>query len=393
VRGTLAVGAVAATAIALLAGCGDGDDPAGTTTAEPSATETAPEDGTGKPRLKKIGDFDQPVFVAQPAGSQDLYVVEQGGTVQRLAPDGQPALALDISADVTSGGEQGLLSIAFAPDVRASRLLYAYYTDRDENQRVAEFRLAEDGSIDAGSRRDVLLMEDFASNHNGGLVLFGPDDLLYIGTGDGGIADDPERNGQNLGSLLGKILRIDPRRSGDRPYTVPADNPFVGEAGARGEVYSYGLRNPWRFSFDRDTQALSIGDVGQNTLEEIDYVTAGGGAGANFGWSAFEGTDRFNEDQEAPGAIPPVLTYGRDRGCSVVGGYVVRDPAVPALAGRYVYGDYCEGELRSFMPAESGARDDGPLGLEVDALSSFGEDNQGRVYATSLDGPVLRLVQ
>ena len=394
-RGKLAIATATAIVMALVAGCGNGDDPAETTTAEQPPTEAAPADvgGGGKLRLEKLGDFELPVFVAQPTGSEDLYVVEQPGQVQRVAPDGQRSLALDISDEVATEGEQGLLSIAFAPDVETSRLLYAYYTDLDGNQRVVEYRLADDGSIDAASRRDVLEMDDFAANHNGGLLLFGPDGLLYIGTGDGGIADDPERNGQDVGSLLGKILRIDPRRSGERPYTVPADNPFVGEPGARGEVYSYGLRNPWRFSFDRDTKALSIGDVGQNTLEEIDYVGAGQGAGANFGWSAFEGTNRFNLDQEAPGAIPPVLTYGRDRGCSVVGGYVVRDPGLPALAGRYVYGDYCVGELRSFVPDESGARDDGALGLEVPELSSFAEDNRGRIYATSLDGPVFRLVQ
>ncbi len=216
--------------------------------------------------------------------------------------------------------------------------------------------------------------------------------MLYIGTGDGGIADDPERNGQDLGSLLGKLLRIDPAASGGRPYSIPADNPFAQTQGARPEVYSYGLRNPWRFSFDRDTGALAIGDVGQNSLEEIDYVGPGGGRGANFGWSAFEGDERFNDDQEADGHLPPVLTYGREEGCSVTGGYVVRDPELPSLRGRYLYGDFCAGLLRSFVPAKGEARDDRAVGLEVPQLSSFGEDGSGRIYATSLDGPVFRLV-
>jgi glucose/arabinose dehydrogenase len=382
----------------LVAGCGGDDDPepaATTATEPPAAGHGGQKTGNAKGvSLQNVGDFDQPVFVAQPPGSEDLYVVEKPGRVQRLAPDGTTSLALDISGDVSDSGEQGLLSIAFAPDFESSRLLYAYFTGSDEDQHVAEFTVAADGTIDPGSRRRVLDMDDFASNHNGGLVMFGPDGLLYIGTGDGGIADDPERNGQDLGSLLAKILRIDPRASGKNPYVIPADNPFVGREGARGEVYSYGLRNPWRFSFDRETGDLAIGDVGQNSQEEIDYVPAGEGAGANFGWSAFEGTERFNEDQEAENAVEPVLTYGRDAGCSVTGGYVVRDPALPALAGRYVYGDFCSGEVRSFVPGPGNAADDRALeGVEVPSLTSFAEDTAGGIYATSIDGPVFRLVQ
>jgi glucose/arabinose dehydrogenase len=256
---------------------------------------------------------------------------------------------------------------------------------------VVGYTVAEDGSFDPGSERELLHMEDFASNHNGGLLLFGPDRRLYIGTGDGGIADDPERNGQDRSSLLGKILRIDPQPSGGRPYTVPSPGP-LGQ-GARPEICNYGLRNPWRFSFDRGTAALVIADVGQNAQEEIDYVPAERTCGNNFGWSAFEGTNRLNSDQQAPGALAPILTYGREGGCSVTGGYVVRDRSLPALYGRYVYGDYCAGDLRSLKPATAKARDDRPVGLNVPSLSSFGEDNAGHVYAVSLDGPVYRLVQ
>jgi glucose/arabinose dehydrogenase len=234
-------------------------------------------------------------------------------------------------------------------------------------------------------------MEDFASNHNGGLLMFGPEGLLYIGTGDGGQAGDPERNGQDLGSLLGKILRIDPVESGGEPYSIPADNPFAGRPGARGEVFAYGLRNPWRFSFDRETGDLYIADVGQDSQEEVDRLPAARAAGANLGWSAFEGTERFNEDESAPGAVRPILTYGRDRGCSITGGYVVRDPELAALRGRYLYGDFCAGELRSFLPAAGGARDDRSLGIDVPMLSSFSEDREGRIYATSLNGPVFQL--
>jgi glucose/arabinose dehydrogenase len=372
---------------ALIAGCGGGSDSdeSGTTGAQQSQND-------GQVRLEKVGDFDQPVYVTQPPGGQDLYVVEREGTV-RVVRDGQvlSTPALDITDEVTADGEeQGLLSVAFPPDFQSSRQAYAYFTGNDEDQHVVGYSVAHDGSFDRDSEREVLHMEDFASNHNGGLLLFGPDRQLYIGTGDGGIANDPERNGQDTGSLLGKILRIDPRPSGGRPYTVSSPGP-LGQ-GARPEICDYGLRNPWRFSFDRQTAALIIADVGQNTQEEVDYVPAEQVCGNNFGWSAFEGTNRLNEDQTAPNEVPPILTYGRDEGCSVTGGYIVRDRSLPALFGRYVYGDFCAGELRSFKPATPEARDDRSLGLEVPSLSSFGEDNEGLVYAVSLDGPVYRLV-
>jgi glucose/arabinose dehydrogenase len=237
----------------------------------------------------------------------------------------------------------------------------------------------------------VLRVEQPFSNHNGGLVLFGPDEKLYVGLGDGGGAD-PDRNGLDLGVLLGKILRIDPRPAGGRDYSIPDSNPFTGQEGARAEIYSYGLRNPWRFSFDRLTEALSIGDVGQVQFEEIDLVPRGAGSGASFGWSALEGFERFNDDQSADGAVPPVLVYDHDEGCSVTGGYVVRDRSLPSLYGRYLYGDYCAGQLRSFTSRPGRrARDDRALGVQVPSLSSFGEDNAGHLYATSLNGPVYRL--
>jgi glucose/arabinose dehydrogenase len=383
-----AVLALAALA-ALIAGCGGGSDSNGGAT---TAAQQQPR-GNGPVRLAKVGDFNQPLYVTQPPGGDDLYVVEREGAV-RIVRSGEVVSqpALDITDEVTADGEeQGLLSVAFAPDFQSSHLAYAYYTGNDQDQHVVGFTVGGDGSFRRDSERQILHMDDFASNHNGGLLLFGPDGQLYIGTGDGGIADDPRRNGQNLDSLLGKILRIDPRPSGGRPYTVPSPGP-LGQ-GARPEICNYGLRNPWRFSFDRGSAALVIGDIGQNTEEEVDYVPAERACGNNFGWSAFEGTERLNEDQTAPNAVPPILTYGRDEGCSVTGGYVVRDRSLPALYGRYIYGDFCAGELRSFKPATPQARDDGSLGLNVPSLSSFGQDNQGHIYAASLDGPVYRLVQ
>jgi glucose/arabinose dehydrogenase len=382
----------------LIVGCG-GDDDDSTQPTTPAMTDTAVQPdpaptGGGKVRLEKIGDFEQPTYLTQPPGSEDLYVVEREGAVRMVrGAEVVSKRALDIGDQVSSEGEeQGLLSIAFPPDFQDSRLVYAYYTGNDQDQHVVEYTVAQDGSFDRGSEREVLRMDDFASNHNGGLLLFGPDRQLYIGTGDGGIADDPERNGQSLDSLLGKILRIDPRPSGGRPYTVSSPGP-LGQ-GALPEICNYGLRNPWRFSFDRGTAALLIGDVGQNAQEEIDYAPAERVCGNNFGWSAFEGTDRFNSDQEAPNAVPPILTYPLGDGtCAVTGGYVVRDPELPSLLGRYLYADFCAGELRSLKPATPEARDDRSLGLNVPALASFGEDNSGRIYAVSLEGPVYRLVQ
>jgi hypothetical protein len=260
---------------------------------------------------------------------------------------------------------------------------------------VVEYRRSESDPLvaDTQSARELLHVPHPFVNHNGGLALFGPDRLLYIGIGDGGSQNDPDRNGQNLDTLLAKLLRIDPAASDGKPYTVPEDNPFVDRPDARPEIYSYGLRNPWRFSFDRLTDDLSIGDVGQDEFEEVDLVGRGQGRGANFGWSAYEGTARFNDDQRAPNAVPPVLVYGHDSGCSITGGYVVRDPSLETLYGRYLYGDFCAGQLHSFTARpDREATDDRPLGLQVPSLSSFGEDNAGHIYATSLEGPVYRLI-
>jgi glucose/arabinose dehydrogenase len=375
----------------VVSGCGDDDDePTATTTSGAEATTTPEQppsegreppvgDGTGGVELEMVGDFDQPVYVTQPpSGDQALFVVEQCGRVLRLE-GGQAETFLDVSDLITCGGEQGLLSVAFAPDYERSGRLYVNYTDTAGDSRTVSYRRAGDSNTaDPDSARELLRISDFASNHNGGLLLFGPDEELYLGMGDGGGGGDPQRTAQDLDSLLGKIIRVD--TSGGSESTIAA----------------YGLRHPWRFSFDRKTRDLWIGDVGQSSLEEIDGVTfqqfAEGDEPLNFGWSAFEGTERFNSDQEAPGAIEPVLVYGRDRGCSVTGGYVVRDPELRSLYGRYLYGDFCEGELHSFTAQpDRPAQDDTALGVQIPSLSSFGEDAEGRIYATSLEGPVYRL--
>ena len=323
-------------------------------------------------------------------------MVQQGGQI-RVLEDGsvRDEPFLDIGGEISTGTEQGLLGLAFAPDYEESGLFYVNYTDTEGDTNVVEYRRSDGDpfAADPASARRVLFQDQPFENHTGGELLFGPDDLLYIGFGDGGSAGDPDRNAQNLGTFLGKLLRIDPAASGGEPYSVPADNPFVDTPGALPEIYSYGLRNPWRFSFDRETGALSIGDVGQDRFEEIDLVAPGDGAGANFGWSAFEGLERFNSDEQAEGHVTPVLTYPRDQGrCSVTGGYVVRDPDLPTLEGRYLYGDFCEGRLHSFTPTPGQpATDDELVNLTVPPLSSFAEDAEGNIYALSLEGPVYRL--
>jgi glucose/arabinose dehydrogenase len=395
--------ATVATCAALITACGGGDG--GGKTAAPPPTQDHQQgpiptgNGEGGVKLTQIGDFTEPVYVTQPAGEKrNLFVVDRPGQI-RVVRDGKavPRPFLDVSGEIaasTGAGEQGLLSMAFAPDYASSGLFYVYYTNPSGNLRIVEYQRSADDPLraDPDSAREVLgIPHSEYENHNGGLLLFGPDGYLYAGIGDGGGGGDQDRRGQDLSTLLAKMLRIDPHPQGGKPYSVPKDNPFVGQAGARPEIYEYGLRNPWRFSFDPANDALLIGDVGQDEFEEIDYLARSEQAGANLGWSAFEGNSRFNKDVQAPGAIPPIFTYSRDQGCSISGGYVVRDKSLRSLYGRYIFGDFCAGDLRSLIPSASGARDEKELGESVSALSSFGEDSAGHLYATSLDGPVYRI--
>jgi glucose/arabinose dehydrogenase len=349
-------------------------------------------------KLTRIGSFDQPLYVTAPPGdTHRVFVVEQSGRI-RVVRDGRKRSTpfLDLRDRVSCCGERGLLSMAFAPDYARSRRFYVDYTDRAGDTRVVEFRRSgsRDRAVKA-SARTVLFQQQPEPNHNGGLVLFGPDALLYVGLGDGGGANDQHGslgNGQSLGTLLGKILRIDPRAGSGRAYSIPADNPFVGRSGARGEIYAYGLRNPWRFAFDRATGDLAIADVGQNQVEEIDFAPRGAARGVNYGWRVFEGRRLNFPGERAPGAVGPVLTYTHGGGgCSITGGVIVRDRGLGSLVGRYVYGDYCLGRLRAVRLGAGSATGDRGLGVSVSQLSSFGEDARGRVYATSLDGPVYRL--
>jgi glucose/arabinose dehydrogenase len=365
----------------------------------PAATSSAAAaPAAGGVKLVSVGKFNMPLYVtAPPKDLRRVMVVQQGGRIS-VVRDGKTLSKpfLDISSRVTAGGEQGLLGLAFAPNYAKSGLFYVYFTRRDGKQEVAELRRATSDRANAGSSRSVLVMDDPEANHNGGQLNFGPDGLLYIGTGDGGGGGDQHGtigNAQNLGSLLGKILRIDPRRSGSKAYSVPASNPFVGRAGARREVYSYGLRNPWRFSFDRVAGDLIIGDVGESAVEEIDFTTIEQARGGNFGWRVREGNRQFS-DESVDGAIEPVIVRTHDEGwCSVTGGYVVRDPALSSLRGKYLYGDFCKGIIYGARLSSSGASGNARVaGLpQIAALSSFGEDARGRIYVVSLGGAVSRI--
>jgi hypothetical protein len=345
-------------------------------------------------RLVRVGRFSQPIYVTAPPGDQRrLFVVERAGRI-RVMEDGRTLARpfLDLSASVRTDGERGLLSLAFAPDYAGTGRFYVYFTDRRGDIRVREYRRSSRTAnrADASTRRDLIVQRHRAySNHNGGHLAFGPDGFLYISTGDGGGGNDPLRSGQSRGTLLGKLLRIDPRPSGRRPYRTPGSNPFDGRRG-RDEIYAYGLRNPFRFSFDRASGDLTIGDVGQDQIEEIDFARAGRARGDNYGWRCFEGRRRA-ASCSAPGHVPPVLQRRHPENCSIVGGYVVRDPALAGLRGRYVYGDLCNSRLRSARLRPGQASGDSALGLRVSSLVSFGEDAQRRVYAVSIAGPVYRL--
>jgi glucose/arabinose dehydrogenase len=372
----------------------DGGASAATTATSTTGAESSAGRGV---RLVKVGSFDQPLYVtAPPADTRRLFVVGQAGRID-VVRGGRtlPAPFLDIRSQVTSGGEQGLLGLAFAPDYASSGLFYVYFTGKDSKEHLVELHRKTDDVADPGSARTVFVHDDPEPNHNGGQLAFGPDGLLYVGTGDGGGGNDQHGargNAQDLGSPLGKILRIDPRAVGSKPFTAPASNPFVKRSGALPEIYAYGLRNPWRFSFDRANGDLVIGDVGQDAVEEIDFARKGTARGANFGWRPFEGRRRIF-DEPAPGAKPPVITKDHDDGwCSITGGYVVRDRAVPGLYGRYVYGDYCKGQLRSARLSGGRAGGDRAIpGLAtISGLDSFGQDARGRVYVVSQAGAVYR---
>ena len=355
----------------------------------------------GAASLESVGTYSSPVFVtSDPLDENRLFVVEKQGRI-KLREGGQTTTFLDLTAVsppiVAGGAEQGLLSMAFAPDFSTSGRFFVFYTGTDEGALHVDELIAQGDSADIDTRRPVITIpHPTYDNHNGGQLQTGRDGYLYISTGDGGSGGDPDENAQDVDSLLGKILRIAPLPGGG--YVAPGDNPFAGATPGADEVWSYGLRNPWRFSFDRATGDLIIGDVGQGSWEEIDFDPAGSGAGRgdNFGWDCFEGRHDF----EPAGCPPPELTTQpvfeypnpSDSPAAVTGGYVVRDPGLSELYGRYVYADTYQPDVRSLLLGVPDAADDRYEGLAVSSVGSFGEDSCGRVYVASLTGSVERIV-
>ena len=356
----------------------------------PTSSHASPAGPLGdiRVRLVQVATLDQPIALAVRPGDPALYVAEKTGRVVPIR-DGHVAsrTVLDLSGQVSLGSEQGLLGLAFSPD---GRYLYVNFTDLNGNTNVDGYTMG-DGVADPVSRREVLVVDQPYANHNGGDLAFGPDGDLYIGLGDGGSEGDPNGNGQSLSTLLGKMLRISPRPSGNVAYTIPPDNPFVGRADARPEIWAYGLRNPWRYSFDSATGDLWTGDVGQNAWEEIDRQPAGAAGGENYGWNRMEGTHPYAGAAPA-GAVPPVYEYSHDGGgCAVTGGYVYRGSAIPDLLGAYVFADFCLGRLEAIRMRDGRVVAHAELGVTVPSVSSFGQDASGELYVLSLAGGLYRL--
>jgi glucose/arabinose dehydrogenase len=358
-----------------------------------------PPDGTAPVGLDPgATGLNNPLYLTSPPGDTGrLFIVEQGGTI-RVVKGGSllPDPFLDITDRVSSGGERGLFGLAFDPGYRSNGRFVVHYTDTDGNTRLSVFHVSADPDrADPASETIVLAAQQPFANHNGGQILFGSDGYLYLGLGDGGSEGDPLGNGQNITDVLADILRLDV--SSGTSAVPPADNPFVGRSDAEPRIWSYGLRNPWRFTFDRATGDLYIADVGQNAWEEVDFATAasGSGKGVNYGWNRMEGTHCYGGSTcDTAGLALPVLEYDHGQGCSITGGYVYRGAAIPALQGHYFYGDYCSGWVRSFRVQDGKAveQTQWPTLAPGGAVLSFGEDQAGELYVLSATGTVSRIV-
>ncbi len=327
-------------------------------------------------------------------GSDRLFVTEQVGRI-RIVDGGELVTEpfLDVSELVVAGGEQGLLGLAFHPDYQDNGRFFVNYTDTDGDTVVAEYRVSDNPDVaDPDSQRVLLRIDQPFPNHNGGHVAFGPDGYLYVATGDGGGGGDPHENGQDLTTLLGKLLRIDVDAPGGEPYGIPGDNPFADKGDARPEIWAYGLRNPWRFSFDRATNDLWIADVGQSAFEEVNRVRAAA-AGLDYGWDVMEGRNCFEvADCETQGRVLPVTGYSHDDGCSITGGYVYRGSDAPELQGGYVFGDYCSGSIWVLDARAKGFVAPVRVAAEAGSISTFGEDEDGELYMANLAlGQILQL--
>lgn len=377
----------------LLGGCGlsrNEAPPAGVVDTNPAQapTRTSAPASRGQVALKQVANgFQSPLYLTH-AGDDSgrIFVVEKRGTIA-IMRDGRRAQQpfFDITDLVgSSSSEQGLLSVAFHPNYRTNGFFFVNYTDKAGDTVVARYKVSsQPDAADPKSAKVLLKIDQPAANHNGGLVKFGPDGFLYIGMGDGGRAGDPWGNGQNPKALLGKLLRIDVD-NGD-PYAIPKDNPFADGKNGLPEIWALGLRNPWRFSFDRADRTLFIADVGQNQYEEINAQPATKG-GLNYGWNVMEAQECFSgRNCPKQNFVAPVAVYSHDQGCSVTGGYVYRGKAFPQLAGQYLYGDYCTGRLWSLSRSGTSWQQNSLLQADIQ-LSSFGEDQAGEVYVTDIGG-------
>ena len=362
--------------------------------ASPSPTASTP--GTGSIVTPFASGFSALTFLTNAGdGSGALYALQQEGQITVVAPGASQSASpfLDISDRISCCGERGLLGLAFHPDFDSNGRFFVDYTDLNGDSVISEFNRAADGTVDPAAERILLQVDQPFSNHNGGMIVFGPDGYLYISFGDGGSAGDPNHNGQNTSALLGKILRIDV--DAGEPYAIPSDNPLAsGDSGAR-EIWDWGLRNPWRLSFDRESGALFIGDVGQGQWEEIDVEPMGQG-GRNYGWNVMEGAHCYQAPEcDEDGKTLPVAEYSHADGCAVIGGYVYRGSAAPAFVGRYVYGDLCSGKVWALDgdAALAGASVEGfVIGQLPFRPSAFGEDEAGELYVVDSAGAIYRFV-
>jgi len=389
--------------LVLASACGDDDgrDDQATPTSEegsttgspgenPSTLEEAPLDSIDV-ALTQVAEADTPTSLVARPGSDTLYVSERAGRVRPMVDFQLGDPIVDIVDEVVTNSEQGLLDLEFSPD--GNTLYLSYNVPPDGDTRIAAYTMNGD-TVDPDSRRELLAVDQPFPNHKGGDIEIGPDGFLYIGLGDGGAGGDPLGNGQNTNVLLGKILRIDPTQPADgKQYGIPPGNPFANGQDGAPEVWAYGLRNPWRFTFDPRNDDLWIADVGQGNWEEIDLLpsASGGGAGANLGWNQMEGTHSFEGGSNPEGGVLPIFEYDHDQGCSITGGVVYRGTGVPGLAGAYLFTDYCNGTIQAVRAQDGAVSEQRVFDAQEASLVAFGEDAAGEVYVMSLDGPIYRL--
>jgi glucose/arabinose dehydrogenase len=388
---------------AVLAACGGGGGGSSPPVTQPEPPAPEPPKPAFALAVKEVASgLSTPVLLTAPAGDTRRFIVERPGRIRILSSDGtlRSTAFLDLSGLISTDGEGGLLSMAFHPGYAQNGRFYIYYTDKFSNIAIDEVKVSADANVaDANSlKRIITIPHPTYTNHYGGMLAFGADGYLYAGTGDGGGAGDPGGNAQNLDSLLGKLLRLKVDNVVAPLYNVPADNPFVGQAGKRGEIWAYGLRNPWRFAFDNTSSSLYIADVGQALKEEVDVV-ATGAKPINYGWNTMEGSSCYNAATcSQQGLTLPVFEYDHGsnnaNGCSITGGFVYRGTALPELAGRYLYSDYCKGFLKSFLYANGAVSEgkDWAVG-DLGQIPGFGQDAAGELYMLSESGKVYQIIR